>query len=277
MIKMNVLVYNPKARGHRGELSLDEVIKKIDGEHIIYNVLEINNYEEFLSQFNEDDEIIVIGGDGTLSIFANNISKIENIKSRILFYSGGTGNDFMRNYPEDFVPYEKSIDKVIAKGDITRIMINGFGVGVDCEVTERSQNAKRKNQLSYFYHTIISFFTYQPIDAVITVDGVEKSFKKVWLTVAQNGSNFGGGMNVTPEAKNNDGLLDVCVVHTVSRLKLLYHFPKVYSGKHVKVTKYFTMLKGKDVKIKMSEPRMHQVDGDLGINPQTDFHVYIDG
>ncbi|QVK20551.1 hypothetical protein KHQ82_09585 [Mycoplasmatota bacterium] len=273
---MYVLVYNPKARGNRGDKSLNEVIKRINGEYIIFNVLEIEDYGEFLSTYTIEDEIIVIGGDGTLSRFANNISHIENIKSRILFYAGGTGNDFMRNYKAEFVPYHGSVDKVIAEGDITRIMLNGFGVGVDCEVIERSQKARKKTKISYAFHSIMSFFSYKPTEAIVTVDGETRKFKKTWLIVAQNGKNFGGGMNVTPEARNNDGILDFCIVHNISRLKLLFHFPKVYSGSHVKLTKYFTIVKGKEILIKMSEARMHQVDGDVGIQPQTEFRVYID-
>ena len=272
---MNILVYNPLARGNRGDKSLNEVIKKIDGDYHTYNVLEIEDYEAFINQFNAEDKVIVIGGDGTLSIFANNIRHIDVIPE-VYFYAGGTGNDFMRNYALDFVPYEKQIDKVIAIGDIERIMINGFGVGVDCEVIERTEKLKRKNEFSYFIATIKSFFSYKPTTAKLTVDGKTFKYDKCWLIVAQNGTNFGGGMNVTPEAKNNDGLLDVCVVHSISRLKLLYHFPKVYKGKHVKLTKYFTIIQGRDIEIEMGKPRMHQVDGDLGKLPTHRFKVFID-
>jgi diacylglycerol kinase (ATP) len=42
-------------------------------------------------------------------------------------------------------------------------------------------------------------------------------------------------MKIAPLAKMDDGLLDVCVVGAVDRMRLLRLFPTVYSGKHLGV------------------------------------------
>ena len=53
------------------------------------------------------------------------------------------------------------------------------------------------------------------------------------LVTVANGPSYGGGMNVCPDAKLDDGIFDVMVLGRVSRMELLRVFPKVYSGRHV--------------------------------------------
>ena len=48
-----------------------------------------------------------------------------------------------------------------------------------------------------------------------------------------NGVSLGGGMLVTPDAKVDDGLLDVLVVERLSRLQFLRIFPRVFRGEHL--------------------------------------------
>ena len=44
---------------------------------------------------------------------------------------------------------------------------------------------------------------------------------------------FGGGMQIAPQAKIDDGMLDLVIVKEISRRALLAVFPKVYAGRHV--------------------------------------------
>jgi len=268
---MYILVYNPKARRNKGEKSLQEVIDIIDEEYLAVNVLEIHD-KFFFDSFPATDTIVLIGGDGTIGIFINKYK----VKQKLMIYAGGTGNDFMRNYSEELVEYGDNVDKpyVLVKDD-KRYISNGFGVGVDAEVLRLYNNSRTKSRLAYFYFSIKAFFSYEPTNAEVTIDGKTNNYKKVFLVVVQNGNNFGGGMNVAPGALNNDGILDLCIVHGIGRLKLLYHFPKVYKGKHIKVTKYFAFLKGKDVTIKLSKKRPFQTDGELSIAEYDEFQVLL--
>ena len=51
-----------------------------------------------------------------------------------------------------------------------------------------------------------------------------------------NTSTYGGGMQIVPSAVPDDGELDVCIVHHLSRWKVLFLFPRVFSGTHVKLS-----------------------------------------
>jgi diacylglycerol kinase (ATP) len=54
------------------------------------------------------------------------------------------------------------------------------------------------------------------------------------LVAVGNGPSYGGGMRVTPDARLDDGLLDVMVVGPISRPEFLRIFPRVYAGTHVR-------------------------------------------
>jgi diacylglycerol kinase (ATP) len=73
---------------------------------------------------------------------------------------------------------------------------------------------------------------FKPRAYTIELDG------EVWATPAMlvavgNGPSYGGGMRVTPEARMDDGMLDVMVVEPVSRAEFVKIFPRVYAGTHV--------------------------------------------
>jgi diacylglycerol kinase (ATP) len=53
------------------------------------------------------------------------------------------------------------------------------------------------------------------------------------LVAVGNGSSYGGGMQVCPEASINDGFFDVMILRPVSKIEFIKVFPKVYSGQHI--------------------------------------------
>ena len=77
-----------------------------------------------------------------------------------------------------------------------------------------------------------------------------------------NGSHFGGGIAVCPEADPFDGYFDVCIVKKVSLIKFLTLFPLYMKGRHLgkKPIMYF---KAKEVAIECERSPM-QLDGELG-------------
>jgi diacylglycerol kinase (ATP) len=66
--------------------------------------------------------------------------------------------------------------------------------------------------------------------------------KPVLLAVFANTPVYGDGMKVAPRACMDDGLLDVCVIRNLPKLKLLTVFPTVYFGRHlgIREVEYFT-------------------------------------
>jgi diacylglycerol kinase (ATP) len=73
---------------------------------------------------------------------------------------------------------------------------------------------------------------FKPIPYRAVVDGVERVFEAILCTVS-NSPSYGGGLLITPEAKVDDGKLDLFILNAISRLELIKIFPTVYYGGHV--------------------------------------------
>lgn len=93
------------------------------------------NYPEFFGNLNAEDEVVLIGGDGTINYFINQVP-YESIKNNDYYYAAGSGNDFLRDINgkvgEEVLlnPYLKNLPTVYVK-DVVSKFINGIGYGLD--------------------------------------------------------------------------------------------------------------------------------------------------
>ena len=94
---MYYILFNPKASGNKGTQKakeLEGILK--DAELVFRSVLEIDNYKNFIASLTEDDKIVVVGGDGTLNRFINDIRGLK-VTNDVYYFPAGTGNDFLRD------------------------------------------------------------------------------------------------------------------------------------------------------------------------------------
>jgi diacylglycerol kinase family enzyme len=89
-----------------------------------------------------------------------------------------------------------------------------------------------------------TIFSFAPLPMKISTRGKDSGREESWTTRSDrstllaafaNTPVFGGGMKIAPRAKIDDGLLDVCLLGSVGALKLLFMFPSVYGGRHLKI------------------------------------------
>lgn len=241
-----------------------------DEEVICADMTEIEDYKEFFSGVGDDDIIIVCGGDGTLNRFINNIEDLE-VKNEILYFPAGSGNDFMNDLDRvqeggsfRVNEYIKNLPSVTIKGKDYRF-INGVGFGVDgfvCTEGDRLRNKGKK--VNYTTLAVKCLLKFKPVNATLTVDGVTKKYKKVWMTTAMKGRYFGGGMMLTPDQRRyaEDGKISVLVVHDIGRFKLLTLFPSIFEGKHVKYTNYIEIIKCDSMSVEYDTSCSLQIDGE---------------
>jgi diacylglycerol kinase family enzyme len=88
-----------------------------------------------------------------------------------------------------------------------------------------------------------------------------RSDRPTLLAAFANTPLYGGGMKIAPRAKMDDGLLDVCIVGAVNRLRLLRLAPTVYSGNHLNVpeVEYFQAV---GVQVETERPLDVYADGE---------------
>ena len=89
---MKYILYNPKSNNGNTLEHIKEQYLTISDVTII-DVLNEEIYMNCLKSLTEKDTVILIGGDGTLNHFVNDVKDL-NIKAKVLFNATGTGNDF---------------------------------------------------------------------------------------------------------------------------------------------------------------------------------------
>ena len=113
-------------------------------------------------------------------------------------------------------------------------------------------------------------FRFKPRNAVITVDGEERAYDKVWLAPTMVGRHYGGGMMPTPNQKRggDDKKLSLMIFHGSSKLKTLMIFPSIFKGEHIKNKKYVEVIEGKNITVRFDAPTSLQIDGEtvLGVS-----------
>jgi len=182
--------------------------------------------------------VVAFGGDGFIHEIIQHIVPRE-IPLGVI--PCGTGNDFARSIGIYQLSLTEQID-MIARAetcaiDLGRVDQTWFAAilssGFDALVNERA-NVMRwpKGRMRYNIAMIEKIAALRTHTYRMRCDEVTLNVEATLVTVA-NGPNYGGGMNVCPDANLTDGLFDVMVLGKVSRIELLKVFPKVYTGRHV--------------------------------------------
>ena len=268
---MNHVLYNPLSNNKRGALKLGEVTKYAPDEEFEFNDITEVDLKKFISELKEDDKLILAGGDGTLSVFVNELDGfVPDIP--IIYYPSGSGNDFMKDVAEraenGFVylnDYIRDLPKMTVKGKTYRF-INGVGLGIDgycCETANRKKDMGKR--CSYISIALRGFlFEFKPMKATVTVDGVTNVYENTWLVAAMKGKYFGGGCKIAPAQDRSapDKKVTVVLISCKNRVKCLAAFSSVFSGKHVKYTDIVKIVEGKDVKVEFDSPSILQYDGE---------------
>lgn len=221
--------------------------------------------------------IVSVGGDGTLSEIASALYKYDDAVMGLCPF--GTGNDFARavSMPTDPVKAAevmiggapRPVDIGMA-GDKPFINVGGLGFDVDVVINTEKYKGRFRGMLPYLIGIFKSLFPLNKVPVRLVADGKVIDETVLLLSVG-NGSHFGGGIAVCPEADPFDGYFDVCVVRKVSLFRFLTLFPLYVKGRHLgkKPVLYF---KAKEVSIECEKAPM-QLDGELGESAPTTFKL----
>ncbi|GAA1286285.1 diacylglycerol kinase [Planotetraspora silvatica] len=105
--------------------------------------------------------------------------------------------------------------------------------GFDSRVNERANEMTRPPGMAKYVVALMrELRSYAPIPFRVTLDGEVIEQEAVLVAVA-NTSSYGAGMRVCPDARPDDGLLDVLILGAMSRGEFLRTFPRVYRGSHL--------------------------------------------
>ena len=186
------------------------------------------------------DVVAAVGGDGMVSCVAQGVI---GSPAALGIVPAGTGNDFAANLG---YARRKPLEACTAIATGTRRKVdvgrmNGgraflcvAGGGFDSEVNREANRIKRlRGTAVYLVAVLRTLRRFTPARFTVTLEGEERSFDGMFVAVG-NASSYGGGMRITPDAKLDDGVFDVCLVHRMGKRTLLSQLPRLFTGGHVR-------------------------------------------
>ncbi|MFK7785056.1 MAG: diacylglycerol kinase family protein [Crocinitomicaceae bacterium] len=191
------------------------------------------------------DVVIAVGGDGTCNEVVNGLMTNYNAKVVFGVIPNGTGNDFIRNFPAfDPVTFVNSIveNKVtfidvgkIDFGQNARYFINVADIGFGARVVETLNRQRRSGingKLSYSLAIARTFIGYRK--PILRVHNKDFEFEgKSLMIVFSNGSTFGSGLQIYPEAKLDSGKLGLTVIGDVSLFEYARNLGNLKNGRKI--------------------------------------------
>jgi diacylglycerol kinase (ATP) len=241
---MWLVVVNPKAGQGAAASLATQVVGFLSSREITYRMISPNSAAETKSlvrealQSGEVSKLLSVGGDGLFHLL---LQLAVEFRVPLAVTPGGTGNDFYRTlgwfdyelveYLEHLLSVEPTfVDVGVADGEYFGAVLSS---GFDSVVNERANKMKwPKGPAKYNVAIALEFPKFNAIKFEIFAD--EKTLEvEAMLIAIGNGQSYGGGMRVCPNADLHDGLLDIMILHPVSKLEFLKVFPTVYQGTHI--------------------------------------------
>lgn len=215
------------------------------------------------------------GGDGTLNEVVNGVVGFEN--AAVGCYPCGSGNDFVKYYGGKRVFYdlntlldakEEYID-LIRVGD--RYAINATHFGFDSCVADTMRKVRRKKLIggknAYTTGVVVGLFKAMKNQCKVKVDGeLINPEGAILLCTVANGQFVGGSFRCAPRSLDNDGFLEVCLVHPVSHVTFMKLIKSYTNGQHLddpKFKKYIEYRRGRRIEVEAPEGFIYSLDGEL--------------
>ena len=265
-------IFNVTARQGRSVKLLDwlrnEAEKRWDNYEIVVSGEDghIPDHESY--NFSNFDLIIACGGDGT----AHHAAKLAlKYNSALGVLPVGSGNDFAKalNMPTDNTSCLnilaegniKKVDLIWCGGDVESWCINTLGIGFD----------GLTNRYTSFYKRYFGAFGYYlgALHTTLVFGGREMEFRtaaetlneNLLMVTACNGQVEGGSFQVAPNAKIDDGLIDVLIIKPVFLPKLWYYLPK-FKKRLPREMNEIKELRCKKFSVKSEKPLSVHADGE---------------
>ncbi len=242
----------------------------------------------------EADAILVFGGDGTVH---RHLPQLVRLRLPVLVVPHGSGNDFaralqLRTVDDALSAWRKFVS---GRGSVRQVDLGVIvpvvspdaggataphgpvagryfgcvgGVGLDVEVARRANRLPRalRRRGGYLLSLLPALSGFHPVGVRVQASLGEACLStryagSAMLVAFANTPTYGGGIRIAPDARLDDGRLEVCVVESMAKARLLRLFPSVFSGRHLTLpeVRYF---QAERLRIETEEPSEVYADGE---------------
>lgn len=282
-------IVNPNSRTGKGKLlwiTLEAELKLRHINYIAYLTSCSGHATELVKSicatYTGVKNIVTVGGDGTINEVINGIDTYSNVL--LGYIPTGSSNDLARglNLPKNPI---KALDRVLSPtrfqyfdhgclscndGNPPRRFSVSSGIGYDADICYEALNSKLKKNLNriklgklvYFLIGLKQVILNRPVEAELTIDGIQKlTIKKLIFVANMIHQCEGGGLPMCPSADPADRKLTSLIVHDMSKIKLLLLMPTIFFAKHINF-KGVDIMDCKTIDIKTKTPLITHTDGE---------------
>lgn len=231
------------------------------------------------------DEILVLGGDGTLSEAVNgimraNIPPEQRQRITIGIMPRGTGNDYARywgltkDYKRAFDHFFNGESRPIDVGCITywrngiahrRYFLNSVGFGVDALCCSWAATLKYyigSHHVNYFFALLAAICVHKSTRIQLVVDGEVLVSDLLFTMNIGNGPYSGGGIRQNPQADPQDGVFHAIFVKKPTARQVFAAIPKLFNG-HLTDLEFIHSFTGSTVRLETRKHLLFEADGIL--------------
>ena len=283
-MKQFTFIVNPAAGKGAGTRVFSSLLGELERRAASYEIVETTGpgHATEAARTASTSVVVSVGGDGTINEIANGIT--GSTKS-LGIIPAGSGNDFIKSIGVPRRPLQalqtllQGVTRQVDIGTVRctpakdgggnfppRLFVNGVGVGFDAAVAARTREIPFLSGTALYVVAVLQTLgKYAPPNFKIQFDASSRDVRGLLIAVG-NGQCAGGGFYLTPDAKVDDGLLDICSVDDKNIFQILSLMPRVMRGKHHNVpgVKFF---REKRLTISADEPFYVHADGEIvGVN-----------
>lgn len=286
MARRVLVILNPASRGRTGAkrfARVEEALRAALGAIEIERTRGPRDAERLAREAVRSgvERLVVAGGDGTLSEVVSGLLSAELARYvEIGLLPLGSGGDFAhclgipRDLARAIVCLAEGTARTIDAGRATFATPDGgkqvswfanvasFGIsGLVSEFVNRGHKPFG-GTVAFAMAALRAIARYDPQPVTIRVDGEPVLEGPVTLVAAANGRRFGGGMQIAPDARLDDGQLDLVAISRLSRRRLLRELPGLYAGTHLE-SSAVTHCRGRVIEIEGASQVPLELDGEL--------------
>lgn len=227
------------------------------------------------------------GGDGTLHEVVNAACNNKHVYVGII--PCGSGNDFVKNFTntDNFLSIKSQIEGEAVSVDLIKVKdeysVSVCNIGFDADAAFNMHKFKKipfiNGPTCYIFSVLYCLLKPLGKKLDVVLDNSKKISGNFLLGVIANGGFYGGGYNCAPKAEINDGIIDICFVKKISRLKILNLLKSYKLGTHLEdesLKDFISYEKCKHVKVKSNNSINLCIDGDSYIYDEIDFEIIGD-